>query len=119
MAAKPPRRIPPHELPPEAQLVAKIEEVRKERARLTKLPNTATSVGQSHKLEAELLKELRDVRSHTATTPVNPAADLSDHDLITGICEAIAGWPDEALDRLESALLLRRTGRPQLKVVES
>lgn len=69
------------------------------------------------RLAANLRAELEAIRNPKGAEPENPAADLSDHDLITGICESIAGWPDEALDRLESALLLRRTGRPQLKVV--
>lgn len=71
------------------------------------------------RLAANLRGELEAIRNPKGAEPENPAADLSDHDLVTGICEAVAGWPDEALDRLESALLLRRTGRPQLKVVES
>ena len=62
----------------EEQLVAKIEEVRAERRRLVKLPNTATAVGASHKLEADLLKDLRELRAPKHTEQASPVAGMTD-----------------------------------------
>jgi hypothetical protein len=115
--AKLPRKVPPHDLPPEEQLVAKIEEVRAERRRLVKLPNTATAVGASHKLEADLLKDLRELRAPKSTEQASPVAGMTDAQLLDGLCQAIGDLPDVALERIESAVSVRRTGRPSLRVV--
>jgi hypothetical protein len=116
------RRKPraPHKLKEEQQLILKIEEVRAERDRLLGLSNagTATAIGQTHRLETELLRELREVRAVRPTVPANPAAELSDEDLIKGICDAIVSLSDVAMDQIERAVALRRTGRPTLRVVD-
>jgi hypothetical protein len=112
------RKKAPHDLPPEEQLIAKIEEVRAERRRLVKLPNTATAVGGTHKLESELLKELRQIREPKAVAPTNPVADLTDDELLGAWVAAAATVPDEAIERMLGAIELRRTGKPSLRVVD-
>lgn len=99
-------------------MVAKIEEVRKERTRLVRLPNTATAVGQTHKLESELLRELREIRAPKELAPTNPVADLSDDELYAGWVAAAADAPDAAIEAMERAIVTRRTGKPALSVVE-
>lgn len=112
---KKPRKQPPHELPPEEQLVAKIEEIRVERRRLAKLPNTATAVGGTHKLEAELLKQLRELRA-TKEKPAEPAA-MTTEQAVEALLALVPALPDTAVDLLEQAIAARRAGRPLLREV--
>ena len=104
----------------EDTLVAKIAEVR---ADIEDLRNRDSDkawsvIATMTNTETRLLKELRELRAARANAePINPAADLTDEELIEGICEDVAKWPDAAVDRLAQAIEQRRTGRI-LRVVE-
>lgn len=108
------KRQPPHELRGEDQIVAKIEEIRAERRRWSKLPNTATAVHGTHKLEAELLKELRELQRPASE---DKPAEMTTDEAIEALVALVPVAPDSAIDLLEQAIAARRQGRPLLREV--
>lgn len=103
-------------------LTAKLREVRAARVETeaSPLPGKFTAIHGYHKLEAEIIRHLAELAPPPAPSgdEAGPAlSDRSDDELLDGLVSAVADLPDEALDRLEDALALRRTGKPRLSVV--
>lgn len=107
----------PHELDNEAMIVAKIEEIRAD-IDMMRQGGSASALATLTNSEIRLLEQLREVRAALAVAePVDPTAEMTDDEIVDGICEAIPDFPDEAIAKLEAAIHTRRTGR-RLRVVE-
>jgi hypothetical protein len=107
------------EMDAESAIVAKLDEVRKDRAAAFKSRNAWTAVSTLHRLEADLLERLAEVRAPKVDENApSPVADKSDPALVAMVSDLVRDLPDEALDALDAAVALRRTGRPALRVVE-
>lgn len=103
-------------------MVAKLREVRAARAdtEASPLPGKFTAISTYHKLEAEIIRHLAELAPPPAPAgdEAGPSlSDRSDDELLDALVSAVADLPAEALDRLEDAVLLRRTGKPRLSVV--
>lgn len=88
----------------------KIAEVRKDRTKAAR-DQSWTAVGTLHRLEADLLKRLAELRVPQPT----PEEELSPDELVEVLLDAIPGLPDQVLDRLADAVASRRGTR--LRVV--
>jgi hypothetical protein len=73
---------------------------------------TLSRQAAQHRAELDALAKA----AQQPATGADTATLLDDDALLAGIVEAIPGLPDAALDAIEDALVLRRTGRPNLRV---
>lgn len=114
---KTPRQIAA--LPRDEHLKAKLADLEEFLASPDAKRNGAAYVAGT-RLAATLRAELDELTRPPPVAPegVDPAAGLTDDELVAGIVEAIDALPDVALDAVESALTRRRTGKPKLAVVE-
>jgi len=103
----------PHELSDEEMLLAKIEELRRDREQLSggDTWRHASAVATMHNSEIKLLKELRQLRAEKVEVIENPCEQMTDAEIIDDICRMIRDFPDDALEKLDLAMAQRRTGR--------
>jgi hypothetical protein len=99
---------------PEKALVAKVREVRKSRVKAERA-GAYTAVSTLHRVEAGLLADLAAIRSAKPATPTyaDPAASMTDEELIAGIVQAIVDGtlPEAAIEAIDSALDVRWNAR--------
>lgn len=93
----------------EDALVQKIEEVRRDRVAALEA-ESFTAVQGLHKLEAQLLERLAEVRAEVARSGV-PGGSATDEELVEAILEAIPELPDSPFEILADAVAQRRLGR--------
>jgi hypothetical protein len=94
----------PHELSGEEAYVAKIEEIRRDIARARK-DQSWTAASSMHKLEAELIRRLEEIREDRGAAPVDPAA------MAEALVGAVPELDDVTFARLAEAVDLRRGTR--------
>lgn len=105
-------------LDPEAALVQKVDEVRATRKKAEKAPTGGyTASSQLHRLEADLLEQLRELRKPMAKVQ-NAAESMSDDELVAAFLRDYDSLPPEARELVDDAIDARRQGRPALRVVE-
>lgn len=103
---------PISELDDVAACTQKIAEVRKDRAKAVR-DQSWTAVGTLHRLEADLLKRLGELRAPPADAE---GEDLTPDELVEVLLAAVPGLSDPVLDRLAEAIG-RRRGGGHLRVV--
>jgi hypothetical protein len=104
-------------LPSAEAVERKIAEVRKSRASAER-DRGWTAVSTLHRIEADLLKRLAELRGESAAKPVDPTESMTEAELVDAITQAIDALPPSALDEVVARLDTRRAGRPTLKVHE-
>lgn len=96
----------------EDAVMAKLKEVRKDRLTASKRGNAWTAVAQLHRLEADLIKRLAEIRAPRQEAPTR--VPLSPDEELEEILSAVDVLDDEAIDAIEARIAHRRGPRLRL-----